>query len=112
MNATRRDFLKCSAALSWLAARDVALKTDRIFAAQHKQKSSELAQYDALGLAELIKQKKLAPLELVEDTLKRIERVNPQLNAVLTKLFDVEKARTRAKQNLGDGPLTGVPILL
>lgn len=65
-----------------------------------------------MALAEMIRKKKVTPLELVENTLKRIDAVNPKLNLVLTKLFDVEKARARAKQPFNDSPLAGVPILL
>ena len=72
----------------------------------------ELSAYDGMGLAELVRKKQVTPLELVEETIRRIERINPKLNLVLTKLFEVEKARARAKQPLGEGPLAGVPILL
>jgi Asp-tRNA(Asn)/Glu-tRNA(Gln) amidotransferase A subunit family amidase len=53
-----------------------------------------------------------APLELVDDVISRVDRVNPKINAVLVKLFDVEKARERAKQGIGDGPFAGVPVML
>jgi amidase len=80
--------------------------------AQRKQIQSELADYDALGLAELIRKKQVTPLELVEDVIRRIELVNPRINAVLTKNFDPEKARERAKSGLGDGQFAGVPVML
>ena len=106
MNLSRREILKQSASLAIAAAGSSVLR------AQAKLRSSELAAYDAIGLAELIRKKQITPLELVEDVLKRIERVNPKLNVVLTKNFDVEKARARARQNLGDGKLAGAPVLL
>ncbi len=68
--------------------------------------------YDAMGLSELVRSGEVSPLELVEDVLLKIERVNPQLNAVLTSLFDVEKARARAVGALGESRLSGVPVLL
>ncbi|MEK7829684.1 MAG: amidase [Acidobacteriota bacterium] len=111
MKATRRDFLK-QTTLTLAAAGGSLANVAETFAAQTKLRSSELAGYDAVGLAELIRKKQITPLELVEDTIKRIERVNPKLNIVLTKNFDVEKARARAKQSLGDGKLAGVPVLL
>ncbi len=111
MQTNRREFLQQSAALA-LAATSAALLSEEPVGAQTKLRTSALAGYDATGLAELIRQKKITPLELVEDTLRRIEQLNPQLNLVLTKNFDVEKARARAKSNLGDGPFAGVPILL
>lgn len=106
MKLSRRDILKQSAALAIAAAGSSVLN------AQTKLRASELANYDATGLAELVRKKQITPLELVEDVLKRIERVNPKLNIVLTKNFDVEKARARAKQSLGDGAFAGVPVLL
>ena len=106
MSFSRREILKQSASLVIAAAGGSVLN------AQTKLRSSELANYDAVGLAELVRKKQITPLELVEDTLKRIERINPKLNIVLTKNFDAEKARARAKQPLGDGAFAGVPVLL
>lgn len=115
MSHTRREFLKKSASLAIAAAGGSLLNINEAFIAQAEPRASSLASlagYDAMGLAELIKKRQITPLELVEDTIKRIERVNPKLNIVLTKNFDVEKARARAKQNLGEGVFAGVPILL
>jgi amidase len=111
MNKTRREFLKESVSFS-LAAAGGSVVLARSLAAQARQSPSELANYDAFALAELIKKKQISPLELVEDVLKRIERINPKINAVLTANFDSEKARKRAAADLGDGPLAGVPVLL
>lgn len=110
MDHTRRDFLRNSAVFS-LATAGGSLLPERA-AAQVKTKHPELADYDGLGLAELIRKKQISPLELVDDVIARVERVNPKINAVLTKLFDVEKARERAKNGVVDGPFAGVPIML
>ena len=107
MKSTRREFLKRSSAVAL-----AGVAASQFGEAQSKLRSSELANYDATGLAELVRKKQVTPLELVEDVLKRIERVNPKLNAVLANNFDVEKARARAKQPLGDGAFAGVPVLL
>jgi amidase len=111
MNHTRRDFLKKSAVFTIVTAGGSML-TETAGATQVKPKPSELADYDSLGLAELIKKKQISPLELVDDVIRRVERVNPKINAVLTKLFDLEKARERVKQGIGDGPFAGVPVML
>src|SRR5215471_5886766 len=111
MNHARRDFLKKSAVFT-LATAGGSLLAEYTAIAQVRPKLSELANYDALGLAELIRKKQISPLELVDDVIGRVERVNPKINAVLTKLFDVEKARERAKQGIGDGPFAGVPVML
>jgi Amidase len=74
----------------------------------------ELANLDATEQAELLRRKEVSPLELVDAAITRIEKVNPQLNAVITPLFD--KARAKAQQaggsSLPDGPFRGVPFLL
>lgn len=67
-------------------------------------------QYDALGLATLVREKKVTPLELCEEAINRIEKLNPILNAVVTPIFDI--ARENAKKPLSDGPFAGVPFLL
>jgi amidase len=65
---------------------------------------------DALSQAELVKRRQVKPIELVEASIRRIEKVNPALNAVILPLF--EEARKAAKGALPEGPFTGVPILL
>jgi amidase len=70
----------------------------------------EYSQYDGLGLAELVRKKKVSPAELVEAAIERIEAHNPALNAVVTKMYDA--ARQAAKQPLPDGPFRGVPIVM
>ncbi|MCA9582049.1 MAG: amidase, partial [Myxococcales bacterium] len=70
----------------------------------------EFGQYDALGLADLVRRKEVSPLELVDEAIVRIDRVDTQLHAVVVRAFD--QARTRAREKLGSGPLAGVPFLL
>ena len=70
---------------------------------------AEYSNYDGLRLAELVKKKEIEPAELVEAAFQRIERHNPQLNAVVFKAF--EEASATAKANLS-GPFAGVPMLL
>ena len=72
--------------------------------------SDQFLNYDALALAELVRQKEVKPNELVEATIQRIERVNPQLNAVVTTMY--EEARAAANEALPDAPFAGVPFLL
>lgn len=70
----------------------------------------ELVDLDATAQAELVRKKELKPIELVEAAIRRIEAVNPKLNAVIHPLFDF--ARKTASGPLPDGPFTGVPYLL
>ncbi len=71
---------------------------------------SAYSQYDGLGLAELVRKRKISPAELVEEAIQRVETHNPKLNAVVYKLY--ERARAKAKKKLPEGPFTGVPILV
>jgi amidase len=72
---------------------------------------NELARLDATAQAELVRTGEVTPLELVDAAIARIEKINPQLNAVITPLF--EKARGQAKSDrLPAGPFRGVPFVL
>jgi Asp-tRNA(Asn)/Glu-tRNA(Gln) amidotransferase A subunit family amidase len=64
---------------------------------------------DATGQAALVRGGEVAPTELVEEAIRCIERLNPELNAVVIPLFD--NARAEAK-TAPDGPFRGVPYLL
>jgi amidase len=71
---------------------------------------AEYGNYDALGLAELVRNKEVSPGELLEEAIGRIERVNPRINAVIHKMYD--HARDIARGALPGGPFTGVPFLI
>ena len=73
--------------------------------------TTKLAELDASAQAELVAQGECSPEELVEAAIERIERVNPQINAVVVPLF--ERARAEAADPaLPTGPFRGVPLLL
>jgi amidase len=69
----------------------------------------ELVELDATASAELVRSRQLSPSELVDAAIARIAAVDPQLNAVVTPLF--ESAR-KAAEHPADGPFRGVPFLL
>jgi amidase len=73
-------------------------------------KSDELAFLDATAQAELVRNKEIKPIELVDAAIERIERLNPKLNAVVTPLYD--QAREAAKGKLPKGPFKGVPFVI
>jgi amidase len=73
-------------------------------------KSDDFAFLDATAQAELVRKREIKPLELVDAAIKRIERLNPTLNAVVTPMY--EQARTTAAGKLPKGPFTGVPFLV
>lgn len=64
---------------------------------------------DATAQAELVRSGKASPEELAEEAIQRIERLDPELNAVIIPLF--EKARAEAR-TAPDGPFRGVPYLM
>lgn len=70
----------------------------------------ELSDLDATAQAELVRNGEVSPAELVEDAITRIEKINPELNAVIHPMFD--KAREQARGDLPDGPFRGVPMVL
>jgi len=70
----------------------------------------EYATYDATALAKLVRQKEVSPQELLETAIARAEKINPIVNAVVQKHYDL--ARAALKSGLPDGPLHGVPFLL
>ena len=72
--------------------------------------AEEMAGLDATEQAGLVRRGEVSAEELVESAIERIERLNPQLNAVIHKLY--ERARRVARGPLPEGPFRGVPFLL
>jgi amidase len=70
----------------------------------------DYADYDALGLAQLIKNKDISAEELLDTAIAQAEAENPAINAIITKLYDY--GHEQIKQGLPDGPFSGVPFLL
>ena len=70
----------------------------------------ELASFDAIGQAELVRKGELRASDLVESAIQRIESLNPILNSVITPIFDI--ALEVFRQELPNSPLAGVPFLL
>ena len=69
----------------------------------------EYDEFDALGLAGLVKKGEVSASELLEESIARTEKVNPRINAVIRPMYDI--ARVRAQQ-VAEGPFAGVPFLL
>ena len=70
----------------------------------------ELDRYDALGLGELVNSGEVAAEALLDRAIARVEAVNPQINAVVLKHYDV--ARRQLADGRPQGPFAGVPFLL
>ncbi|MBL9189043.1 MAG: amidase [Opitutaceae bacterium] len=79
--------------------------------------SNDLIWMSATKLAQLIREKKVSARDAVEAHIRRIEQVNPKINAVVQTCF--ERARTEAKAadealvaGRIAGPLHGVPFTI
>ncbi len=71
---------------------------------------TEYGSFDAVGLAQLVEQGEVHPLELVEAASSRMDEVNPAVNAVIWDRLD--DARSEAEAGDQTGPFAGVPILI
>jgi amidase len=68
------------------------------------------AALDAVGAAALVRQGEVSPQELLEAAVAQIERFEPSVQAIVTRLFD--RARGQVARGLPKGPLQGVPFLM
>jgi amidase len=66
---------------------------------------------DATAQAELVRRGEVTPLELVDAAIARIEKLDPELGAVITRQFERARAAAAAP-DLPQGPFRGVPMLL
>ncbi|MBC8365741.1 MAG: amidase [Actinobacteria bacterium] len=73
--------------------------------------NDELACEDAVGLADRIRSGDLSPVEAVQTTIDRIERLDGDLNAVIHRQFE-DALALAASPDLPYGPFRGVPMLL
>jgi amidase len=70
-----------------------------------------LASLDAMAQADLVRRREVSPLDLVDEAIRRVERIDPHINAVTIKLFD-QARRNAQSASLPDGAFRGVPLLL
>lgn len=70
----------------------------------------EYSSYDGIGLAQLVKNKEVKPEELLEAAFKGIEKLNPELNAVVKNL--PSEAEKEISSGLSQGYFQGVPFLI
>src|SRR5262252_5658064 len=106
----RRDLCRMSSSSLALTGMGHAMSSFVPGTSQAAAPTADLSSYDAMGLAELLRTKQITPLEVIEDTVRKIEAINPKLNAVIHKIY--ESAREQASQPLGGGPFAGVPLLV
>lgn len=73
---------------------------------------SDLCYTGAKKLARLIRTRKVSATEVMRAFIDRIERVNPQVNAIVTFLPDeaLKRAKALDRKGAAAGPLAGLPI--
>jgi amidase len=64
---------------------------------------NDYKQYDATGLAALIRNKEVSSAEVVEAAISRAEAVNPKINAIIHTMYG--KAREATHQPIPEGRL-------
>jgi amidase len=104
MPVSRRDFSKLS----------VMATAGALMGAYSSQSFATVAELydsaDALTMAGYVREGLVSQEELLEEAIRRVELVNPVINAVSQKHY--EFGRNTIKQGLPKGPFTGVPFLL
>ncbi|MGH7814431.1 MAG: amidase [Candidatus Binataceae bacterium] len=72
----------------------------------------EYSSFDGIALAELVRKGDVTPVELLEEAISRVEKLNPKLNAVVFKAYDQARAAAKEKRAGSKAPFEGVPLLL
>jgi aspartyl-tRNA(Asn)/glutamyl-tRNA(Gln) amidotransferase subunit A len=85
--------------------------------AQQMGQGSNVSQLGLSGASQLVRSKKVSPVELTRECLSRIERLNPKLNAFITvtadsALAEARQAEAEIQHDRWRGPLHGIPIAL
>ena len=79
--------------------------------------SKDLCWLSISEASQLLRERKVSPVELTQLCLQRIERLNPKLNAFITvtaesALDEAHKAETEIQKGRWRGPLHGIPVAL
>ena len=62
-----------------------------------------ISEYDdlyGLTMASLVRKKEVTATELVEEAVKRIVQINPNLNAVIYKMYDLAKEKVTTRTDV------------
>jgi len=83
--------------------------------AQQRRQGSNVSQLSLSEASQLVRSKKVSPVELTHECLSRIERLNPKLNAFITvtadsALAEARQAEAEIQHERWRGPLHGIPI--
>jgi len=113
-NVSRRSFIKTAvtgtaAGLGWTANGQAAQSS--------ANSTGELTSMSIREASELVRQKKVSPIELTRACLMRIEQLNPALSAFITVTPEAALAQARTaeadiQKGMWRGPLHGIPLSL
>jgi len=114
---SRRTFIKSAlagAASTLIAGID---KPAAHAGSQQKRQGSNVSQLSLSEASQLVRSKKVSPVELTHECLSRIERLNPKLNAFITvtadsALAEARQAEAEIQHDRWRGLLHGIPIAL
>jgi len=112
---SRRQFMK--SALVGAAAAVVPIDAHADPAIDSQDQSHGLNATSLGDASQLVRNKKVSPVELTQECLRRIEQLNQKLNAFITVTADAALAEARAAEadiqsGRWRGPLHGIPIAL
>lgn len=119
---SRRSFLKATLAGTAISLTKVATVTEAGLNSQNPNAApatpgDSLTKLTIRDAADLVRKKKVSPVELTKACLARIERTNPVLNCFITitaesALQQARDAEAEVMQGKWRGPLHGIPIAL
>jgi aspartyl-tRNA(Asn)/glutamyl-tRNA(Gln) amidotransferase subunit A len=119
---SRRSFLKATLAGTAISLSKVPAVTETDVNSQRTNpvsgsQSDDLAKLSIREASDLIRKKKVSPVELTKACLARIDQANPSLNAFITitresALQQASVAESEVMRGNWRGPLHGVPIAL
>src|SRR5438132_10901609 len=94
---SRRTFIKSAlAGAAGTLMADIDKHAAHAYAgAQEKRQGLNVSQLGLSEASQLVRSKKVSPVELTHECLSRIERLNPKLNAVITVTADSALAEAR-----------------
>ena len=114
---SRRDFVKVTAsglAGTMISGAEAGMTS---YGTAGKTGASDPTKLSLSEAAELVRAKKISPVELTQECLKRIERLNPKLNAFITvtaesALAQAREAEAEIQKGQWKGGLHGIPLAL
>ncbi len=106
MSLTRRNLMQSGGAGAiLLTAASACARSDQAG-------SNDLAELDGAETAARIRSGDLGPLEAVEAAIARAERIDPKINAIVTRTFRRAREDARRAEGTAAGPWAGVPTFV